>query len=140
MSLMSYHYSSLSQRHGIEYCLTVYWPDDALKEPKDVLEGWDEMMPTENINLDGYDDRCVSSESALHRVVHSVKCDVYRLMHHARVRHSFYAAKEARRVKYVTRNLIDDWVDETGRIVLLGDAAHPVMVSRTKTSALAGLD
>lgn len=41
--------------------MTVYWPDNELKEPDDVPEGWDEMMPTENINFNGCDDRCMSS-------------------------------------------------------------------------------
>lgn len=52
-----------------------------------------------------------------------------------RVRRAFHAAREARRVKYVLREVVDDWVDETGKIVLIGDAAHPVMVSRMRLSA-----
>jgi hypothetical protein len=32
------------------------------------------------------------------------------------------------RTKVVKRDVIEDWVDETGRIVLIGDAAHPTLV------------
>lgn len=51
------HCRLILQRNGVDYCLTIFWPDNELKEPKDVPEGWDEKMPTANINLDGFDDR-----------------------------------------------------------------------------------
>jgi hypothetical protein len=37
-------------------------------------------------------------------------------------------AKDALAAKWVTRGPVEDWVDETGRIVLVGEAAHPLMV------------
>lgn len=112
--------------------MTVYWPDNELKEPDDVPEGWDEMMPTENINFNGCDDRCMSS--ALYEIQYFLLThDIHYTFYDARIRRAFHAVKEARRMKYVTRNLVEDWVDETGKIVLIGDAAHPVIVSRTKS-------
>lgn len=35
----------------------------------------------------------------------------------------------ALRTKYQKREFIEEWVDESGRIVLIGEAAHPTLVS-----------
>lgn len=34
----------------------------------------------------------------------------------------------ALRTKYMLRDDIQDWVDPTGRVVLIGEAAHPLLV------------
>jgi salicylate hydroxylase len=33
------------------------------------------------------------------------------------------------RTKYVERGLVEEWADESGRLVLIGEAAHPLLVS-----------
>lgn len=35
---------------------------------------------------------------------------------------------EALRSLYVVRQPLDDWVDQSGTVFLLGEAAHPLMV------------
>lgn len=48
----------------------------------------------------------------------------------SRVRRIIKMAPHLIRTRYMVReDGIEDWVDETGRIVLLGDAAHPPYVS-----------
>jgi salicylate hydroxylase len=37
-------------------------------------------------------------------------------------------APYALRAKYVKRAAVDEWVHESGRIVLIGEAAHPMLV------------
>lgn len=34
------------------------------------------------------------------------------------------------RAKYVSRDHVEDWVDRNGRVLLVGDAAHPT-IART---------
>ncbi|KAI0831918.1 FAD/NAD-P-binding domain-containing protein [Trametes gibbosa] len=66
---------------------------------QDGEEGWDELYPTEKLNIDGYGPK------------------VQRLIR---------LAPQLIRTRFMTRlGGIDDWVDASGRIVLLGDAAHP---------------
>jgi salicylate hydroxylase len=38
----------------------------------------------------------------------------------------------AQRVKYVVRDRVEDWVDHSGRILLVGEAAHPLLVRNFK--------
>lgn len=38
---------------------------------------------------------------------------------------------DALRTKFVRREQSEDWVDESGRLVLIGEAAHPIMVRYT---------
>ncbi|KAI0358251.1 FAD/NAD-P-binding domain-containing protein [Trametes cingulata] len=62
-------------------------------------ESWDELFPTEKLNVDG---------------------------HGPKVQRLIKMAPHLIRTRFMTRpGGIDDWVDATGRIVLLGDAAHP---------------
>ena len=36
---------------------------------------------------------------------------------------------DALRTKYVERDPVEEWADESGRLVLIGEAAHPLLVS-----------
>jgi len=89
-------------RNGSEYCLHLFWPDHGLLEEYDnnIEEGWDVIVPTNIINFEGYDPI---------------------------VQRMFNTVSTALRTKYVLRQPIDDWVDKTGRILLIGDAAHPFL-------------
>ncbi|TFK90818.1 FAD/NAD(P)-binding domain-containing protein [Polyporus arcularius HHB13444] len=62
-------------------------------------ESWDEILPTEKINLEN---------------------------HGSKVQRLIGMAPHVIRTRFMSRkNGIHDWVDSSGRIVLLGDAAHP---------------
>ncbi|KAI0741980.1 FAD/NAD(P)-binding domain-containing protein [Daedaleopsis nitida] len=62
-------------------------------------ESWDELFPTEKLNVEG---------------------------HGAKIQRLIRMAPHVIRTRFMSRkNVIQDWVDATGRIVLLGDAAHP---------------
>jgi salicylate hydroxylase len=34
----------------------------------------------------------------------------------------------AQRAKYVVRDRVEEWVDHSGRMLLIGEAAHPLLV------------
>lgn len=40
----------------------------------------------------------------------------------------------ALRTKYIVRDTVEEWVDESGRLVLMGEAAHPMLVSYARIS------
>ncbi|PFH46881.1 hypothetical protein AMATHDRAFT_82406 [Amanita thiersii Skay4041] len=97
-------------QNGSSYCIHIYWPDDELINCSESKEGWDVTVSTSVINFDGYDPI---------------------------VRKLFTAVPEALRTKYVKRQKVEDWVDETGRIILLGEAAHPLLPCTIHGASLA---
>lgn len=46
-----------------------------------------------------------------------------------RIRRLFTLSATAQRTKVVEREIAEDWLDETGTVLLIGEAAHPLMVS-----------
>lgn len=40
----------------------------------------------------------------------------------------------ALRTKYVARDLVEEWTDPSGRLVLIGEAAHPLLVNELSLS------
>ena len=46
---------------------------------------------------------------------------------------------DALRTKYVQRDPVEEWVDESGRLILIGEAAHPLLVSKPSCAYLCGL-
>ncbi|KAI0332765.1 FAD/NAD-P-binding domain-containing protein [Cubamyces sp. BRFM 1775] len=74
-------------------------------------ESWEELFPTEKLNLDG---------------------------HGPKVQRLIKMTPHLIRTRFMTRpGGIDDWVDSTGRIVLLGDAAHPSFPGGSHPAAMA---
>ncbi|KAH9893223.1 FAD/NAD-P-binding domain-containing protein [Cubamyces lactineus] len=74
-------------------------------------ESWEELFPTEKLNLDG---------------------------HGPKVQRLIRMTPHLIRTRFMTRpGGIDDWVDSTGRIVLLGDAAHPSFPGGSHPAAMA---
>lgn len=49
-----------------------------------------------------------------------------------RIKKLFNLVPTAHRARFVRREVVDDWLDESGRVLLVGDAAHPLLVKRTK--------
>lgn len=99
-------------REGSEYCVHILWPNRDLfnQDDVDVKEGWDVIVPTNIVNFEGYNPA---------------------------VQKLFNMAPTALRTKYTLKQHPDDWVDETGRIVLIGDAAHPFMPCTIHGASLA---
>ncbi|KAI0761793.1 FAD/NAD(P)-binding domain-containing protein [Trametes elegans] len=74
-------------------------------------ESWDELFPTEKLNIGWLGPKMKRLVSMAPHLI---------------------------RTRYMTRpNGIDDWVDATGRIVLLGDAAHPTFPGGSHPAAMA---
>ncbi|KAJ6615469.1 hypothetical protein B0H10DRAFT_1949840 [Mycena sp. CBHHK59/15] len=92
---------------GKDYCFQVYWPDSDVES--DAAESWDTVCPTSLINLGRYD---------------------------ARVRRLFNMSRTAQRMKYVVRDRVEEWVDHSGRMLLIGEAAHPLLPCSTHGASL----
>ncbi|KAF9447713.1 FAD/NAD(P)-binding domain-containing protein, partial [Macrolepiota fuliginosa MF-IS2] len=87
-------------RDGKEYSLHVYWPDEGLHQSEPVEEGWDVTVPTSIIDFEEYDPR---------------------------IQRLFNLAPTALRTRFIRREIAEDWLDESGRILLIGEAAHPLL-------------
>lgn len=94
-------------RQGSEFCLHLFWPDadianDDQAPPTDdpSNEGWDVVVSTEGLDLG-------DAHPSLHRLVKM--------------------APDAIKTKFYRRGEFDDWADPTNRVILLGEAAHPIM-------------
>lgn len=46
-----------------------------------------------------------------------------------RIKKLFNLVPTAHRTRFVRREIVDDWMDGSGRVLLVGDAAHPLMVN-----------
>jgi salicylate hydroxylase len=88
-----------SIRQGEEFALHVFWQDDK-SGLGDVEEGWDVTCGTETLTLG-------DCEPRIHRMLALMP--------------------DALRTKYVIRDYVEDWTDESGRLVLIGEAAHPLL-------------
>ncbi|XP_006462114.1 hypothetical protein AGABI2DRAFT_206335 [Agaricus bisporus var. bisporus H97] len=97
-------------RNGTEYNLHVYWPDNEVNSPAIVEESWDLEIPTNAIDFEGYDPR---------------------------IKKLFNLVPTAHRARFVRREVVDDWLDESGRVLLVGDAAHPLLPCSTQSASLA---
>ncbi|EGN96530.1 hypothetical protein SERLA73DRAFT_111128 [Serpula lacrymans var. lacrymans S7.3] len=96
-------------RGGSEFCVQLTWPDDKLDEEDAKLEGWYVPWPVKNLCLDGCDPR-------LQRLISlSTTCQ---------------------REKFVKQSFAKDWADETGRLLLIGDAAHPFFACGTQSCSI----
>lgn len=61
------------------------------------------------------------------KVKPSVLVRIYRMLAHI---------PTALRTRYIERDLVEEWVDETGRVVLMGEAAHPLLVCFPPTAGI----
>ncbi|KAH6916235.1 hypothetical protein BKA70DRAFT_1216463 [Coprinopsis sp. MPI-PUGE-AT-0042] len=86
-------------RNGQEYCVHAYHPDSLL-HTSEFSESWRTVVPTSSMDLQ-------NAHPSIHRI--------------------FGSAPEAVHVKYRVRDIVEDWVDESGTIVLIGEAAHALM-------------
>ncbi|KAJ3564100.1 hypothetical protein NP233_g8513 [Leucocoprinus birnbaumii] len=100
-------------RGGKEYSLHVYWPDEGLRHCEQVEEGWNITVPTNIINFDGHD---------------------------SKIQRLFNLADTALRTKVVQRKSAEDWLDDSGTVLLIGEAAHPLMPCTMQNSSLATED
>ncbi|KAJ6473162.1 hypothetical protein C8R45DRAFT_407999 [Mycena sanguinolenta] len=93
---------------GNDYSFSIYWPDTDVTF--DAPEGWNIYCATSILDLSSYDDR---------------------------VRRLFTMMPTAQRVKYVLRDRVEEWVDHSGRMLLVGEAAHPLLPHSTHGASMA---
>jgi len=87
------------QRQGKDYAIHMFWPDSKCRQG-DVEEGWDVVESMDSCNLAPCEPRILRMLSLI---------------------------PDALRTKYIERDSVDEWVDESGRLVLIGEAAHPLL-------------
>jgi len=96
-------------RNGKELSVHAYIPDTAVKRPA-LSEDWSDVVPT---------------------------CDISHGNAHPSIVRLFQAVPDAIRVKYVIREILDDWVDESGTICVIGEAAHALLPCTVHNISLA---
>lgn len=96
-------------RNGQEYCVHAYHPDTVAKT-RDFTETWKTVIPTSSMDMG-------DAHPSIHRI--------------------FASVPEAIHVKYRVRDIVEDWVDESGTILLIGEAAHPLMACTIHNLSLA---
>ncbi|KAI0343353.1 FAD/NAD(P)-binding domain-containing protein [Trametopsis cervina] len=87
-----------SNRSHSELMLLIHWPDEEVGTPEDAAESWFDKVPTESLNLEGI-------IPLYQRLIKMAPC--------------------LWRSRNMERDEIEDWIDESGRIVLIGEGAHP---------------
>ncbi|KAL0953594.1 hypothetical protein HGRIS_004802 [Hohenbuehelia grisea] len=95
---------------GKEFCVHLYWPDNEVDFDGGNGEEWDVRCPTSAINMEGYE---------------------------SRMRQIINAAPDALRTKYVAYPPLEDWVDDHGCMLLIGEAAHCMLACATHNASLA---
>ncbi|KAH7918716.1 FAD/NAD(P)-binding domain-containing protein [Leucogyrophana mollusca] len=93
----SRHVLGLTVRGGAEFAIHAFWPDSETDGGASE-DGWDVLVPRERIN--------VQCESKLRRLLD--------------------LAPDMQRIRLVNRPVAEDWVDHSGRLILIGEAAHPL--------------
>lgn len=86
-------------RAKTEFAVQMYWPDADAGTPEDAGESWYDIVPTSTIDF--------SNLSPMVQRMLKLTPNLYR-------------------TRWMTReHEIDEWIDESGQIVLIGEAAHP---------------
>ncbi|KAH7914821.1 hypothetical protein BJ138DRAFT_296148 [Hygrophoropsis aurantiaca] len=93
----SRHVTGFAVREGKEFAMHAFWPDSEVEEDASV-GGWDILVPREKIPI-----RC---EPKLRRLLE--------------------LAPDMQRIKLINRPAAEEWSDPSGRILLIGEAAHPL--------------
>ncbi|KAI0773342.1 FAD/NAD(P)-binding domain-containing protein [Irpex lacteus] len=89
------------------YTIQIYWPDE---QPKDAAESWYDVVPVDAVDV-------ASLAPVFQRLLKG--------------------APALYRTRAMKRDKIDRWTDASGRIVLLGEAAHPWIPGCSHPSAMA---
>jgi salicylate hydroxylase len=111
-----------SQRNGQDYVLDIFWPDEGAK-PSSANPGtqWTACAPETLILEDHFDARSVQ--------IPITKCSLLYEHLNTRFRALVKMTYSLTRVRYTTRrHPVTEWIDDSGRIVDIGDAAHPLLV------------
>ncbi|KIJ20852.1 hypothetical protein PAXINDRAFT_106622 [Paxillus involutus ATCC 200175] len=93
---------------GSEYTIHIFWPDHLVDSDEDPSAGWDVMIPREKLRISG--------DPKLERLLD--------------------LCSELQRMPYVRRDSPSEWTDKSGRIVLIGEAAHPSLPCITHSASL----
>ncbi|KAH7890744.1 hypothetical protein F5I97DRAFT_1974631 [Phlebopus sp. FC_14] len=101
------HAVGFAVRGGSQYTIHVFWPD-RLIDGDSVCKEWDSVIPRDKLRISG--------DSKLQRLLD--------------------LCPTLQRRRYVPRESALDWIDESGRIVLIGQAAHPSLHCITHSESL----
>ncbi|KIJ65706.1 hypothetical protein HYDPIDRAFT_110856 [Hydnomerulius pinastri MD-312] len=104
----SCHAVAFPVRDGSEYTIHVYWSDCLMDTPDDLSEGWEMLIPRDKLQIPG--DR--------------------------KLRRLLDLCPKLQRRRYIRREPPSEWTDESGRIVLVGEAAHPSLPCITHSASL----
>ena len=105
-------------RTGLFFALNVWEGSKCYEELGD--ESWSELCPTTEMPSESMCPLYVYFQCHDLLLKSYISCRLKRLVK---------MAPRVIRTKFMTRpNGIDDWIDSTGRIILLGNAAHPTIV------------
>ncbi|KAF7790248.1 hypothetical protein EIP86_001200 [Pleurotus ostreatoroseus] len=99
-----------NEKAKTEYAIQLCWPDEDAGTPPEVKESWFDIVPTSSVHL--------GTLSPLVQRMMDMTTHLYRS-------------------RWMKRDGIDYWVDETNRIVLIGEAAHPWFPSGAHGPAMA---
>ncbi|KAF9221342.1 FAD/NAD(P)-binding domain-containing protein [Gyrodon lividus] len=104
----SCHAVAFAVRDDSEFTLHVFWPDHLIDTDDDPFKEWDVMIPREKLRISG--------DPKLRRLLD--------------------LCPKLQRRRYIRRDLPSEWTDESGRIVLMGEAAHPSLPCITHSASL----
>ncbi len=107
------------QKARTEYAIQLCWPDEDAGTPPDVRESWFDIVPTSSVNFGTLSPLCVAF----------IMFHCFYMLILESVQRMIGMTTELYRSRWMKRDPIDYWVDETNRIVLIGEAAHPWFVS-----------
>jgi salicylate hydroxylase len=104
------------QRDNSEYTIHVFWPDSLTDPDDDLSEEWNFTVPREKLRFSG-DSRWEVRSGTLMLLSSSFRLE--RLLDLCPV---------LQRKRYIRRDPLIEWMDDSGRIILMGAAAHPSLV------------
>lgn len=98
-----------TQRPEEVYTMNLFWPHAELDLPKRAEESWDDQVSHDIFHFEDYDPK---------------------------LKKMLKLATSITRTKYVDREPNHEWVDPSHRIVLVGDAAHPLLPCSNHSASL----
>ncbi|KAJ8521570.1 hypothetical protein ONZ45_g1727 [Pleurotus djamor] len=97
-------------RQGSQFVCQMYWPNSDTTYDGDDNEGWETTCSPHVIDFSKYDPR---------------------------IQKMYNLAERCQRTKYVLRAPPDEWVHPSGRMLLIGEAAHPLLPFSTQGAGMA---
>lgn len=124
---------SASQNGKKEFAVQLYWPDEDAGAPSTSTDAWSDIVPVSSINFDDCGNKCVFPVDSRHCPSNETESSVG-----VSIKRVVNMAPHLVKTRWMKRQeKIDYWSDEVGRLVLIGEAAHPWFVSAGFCSSFA---